>query len=619
MSFTWNNVSIEVINKNANIKSKYVELIKSSCGHVNQGEVLAIMGPSGGGKTTLLNILAGRIPPGSITYGEILYKDKPRTSSKWMRQVGYVDQDDIVYGSLSVEDTIKYAGRFRSNNFSNKRLKELLNDLELNNVHKNRMNKVSGGQRKRTMIAVELIADPEIIFLDEPTSGLDALTALRFVELLKKIAVEKNKIIILSIHQPNDRIVKVFDKILLLANAQEIYYGKIDELEGFFKENGFSKDPSITLSDFILEACENEVNNNKKHISEVKPASDDSPENLKDKSVCKDNNEFIINFVPNLYHIHLIILRKLQMYSAKTIQFYFTSIIKLIFYSVAICACYHFGNFISANITKHIGASNIFIPDNKKFELHIAKLITGSIVLKVIIDLQVNTIIHFIYDDHQIIQRELRVNTYGAASYFLSLVLIHTSVQTIVMSIIYFIFRFYTKYLDFPFMCIFMCTSSVSIIFALCVGSTTTHKSLQIILALLISLISSTPPFLYAFANLYFQNSEHQWLQKTFKVSYLFLVITPLHYMAIILRKLYNNGLEFWIDNIVTNFVSSVLKTNEIKEFGETLERYIQDFHLSEKQIYIVFFSFTFIWIIYGITMFGWNLMPERRLKLQKK
>jgi ABC-type multidrug transport system ATPase subunit/pSer/pThr/pTyr-binding forkhead associated (FHA) protein len=175
------------------------------------GDMIALMGPSGAGKTTLLLALNGYLPPtsGQVRInGEDLYTiyDALRGS------IGYVPQDDIVHPELTVFEAVKYSARFRlppdySEDEIDRRVDETLRDLGLEGVRNLQIGKpekkvLSGGQRKRVNIALELVTDPVILFLDEPTSGLAADDTTTLINLLHDLTKKTGKTIVMTIHQP---------------------------------------------------------------------------------------------------------------------------------------------------------------------------------------------------------------------------------------------------------------------------------------------------------------------------------------------------------------------------------------------------------------------------------
>jgi len=175
------------------------------------GDMIALMGPSGAGKTTLLLTLNGYLPPTSGIVrinGEDLYSiyDTLRGS------IGYVPQDDLVHPELTVFEAVRYSAKFRlppdySDQEIDQRVEQTLKDLGLDGVKNLQIGKpekkvLSGGQRKRVNIALELVTDPVIVFLDEPTSGLAADDTTALIELLANLTKATGKTIIMTIHQP---------------------------------------------------------------------------------------------------------------------------------------------------------------------------------------------------------------------------------------------------------------------------------------------------------------------------------------------------------------------------------------------------------------------------------
>jgi len=212
------------------------------------GEMICIMGGSGVGKSTLLNILNGNIKPlqGSVTINGIdIYKN----AEKIRGIIGYVPQDDLLIEELTVFQNLYFSARLCFASLSEKqiieRVEKLLSDLDLSDVKDlevgSPLNKlISGGQRKRLNIALELIREPALLFVDEPTSGLSSMDSEMVMDLLKE-QVLKGKLVITNIHQPSSDIFKMFDKLLLLdRGGYLIYYGNpIDALSYFKRHNNF--------------------------------------------------------------------------------------------------------------------------------------------------------------------------------------------------------------------------------------------------------------------------------------------------------------------------------------------------------------------------------------------
>uniref|UniRef100_A0A8D2CWZ3 ABC transporter domain-containing protein n=1 Tax=Sciurus vulgaris TaxID=55149 RepID=A0A8D2CWZ3_SCIVU len=220
----------------------------------------AIMGPTGGGKSFLLDILAARKDPCGLS-GEVLINGAPQHAN-FPCETGYVVQDDVVMGTLTVRENLQFSAALRlpttmTNHEKNERINKVIQDLGLSKVADFKVGTqfmwgVSGGERKRTHIAMELITDPPILFLDEPTTGLDSSTASAVLLLLKRIS-EQGRTIIFSIHQPQYSIFKLFDRLTLLASGKLIFHGPAQEALGYFESIGYPCEPYNNPADFFLD------------------------------------------------------------------------------------------------------------------------------------------------------------------------------------------------------------------------------------------------------------------------------------------------------------------------------------------------------------------------------
>ncbi len=209
-----------------------------------QGNLVGIMGSSGAGKTTLMNVLAGMYTPtsGQVRINKLdLHKD----AVKLQGVVGFVPQDDLLMEELTVFENLWYNAKFCFKNLSSKDIREKVNstlvslglldkkDLTVGTV----MNKtISGGQRKRLNIALELIREPSVLFLDEPTSGLSSRDSENVMDLLRELTL-KGKMVFVNIHQPSSEIYKMFDRVVILdQGGHMVYYGNPVEAAIHFKE-----------------------------------------------------------------------------------------------------------------------------------------------------------------------------------------------------------------------------------------------------------------------------------------------------------------------------------------------------------------------------------------------
>ncbi|OMO90403.1 ABC transporter-like protein [Corchorus capsularis] len=225
---------------------------------------MAIAGPSGAGKTTLLEILAGMIPLSSLS-GNVLVNNQPMDPSHFRRVSGYVTQDEILFPLLTVEETLMYSARLRLREGHDKaaaaRVRELLKELGLEHVANVRVGGesnrgISGGEKRRVSIGVDLVHDPAVLLIDEPTSGLDSASALHVALLLKSMATKQGKTIVLTIHQPGSRILELFDQVLLLSNGTVLYQGSLNLLEERLRIAGHSIPRHVNILEFSIEVAE---------------------------------------------------------------------------------------------------------------------------------------------------------------------------------------------------------------------------------------------------------------------------------------------------------------------------------------------------------------------------
>ncbi|KAF8014540.1 hypothetical protein BT93_H0377 [Corymbia citriodora subsp. variegata] len=213
---------------------KEVYLLNDISGQAMRGEVMAIMGPSGAGKSTFLDALAGRIAQGSLQ-GSVRIDGKPVNSTSYMKMISsYVMQDDQLFPMLTVFETFMFAAEVRlppsiSRAEKRKRVYDLLEQLGLQSTTHTYIGDegrrgVSGGERRRVSIGIDIIHKPSLLFLDEPTSGLDSTSAYSVVEKVKDIA-RGGSIVLMTIHQPSYRIQLLLDRITVLARGRLIYLG----------------------------------------------------------------------------------------------------------------------------------------------------------------------------------------------------------------------------------------------------------------------------------------------------------------------------------------------------------------------------------------------------------
>ncbi|KAK3408519.1 hypothetical protein EUGRSUZ_J00745 [Eucalyptus grandis] len=234
-------------------------LLQGLNGYAEPGRIMAIMGPSGSGKSTLLDSLAGRLSRKVIMTGNVLLDGKKKRLEYGV--AAYVTQEDVLLGTLTVRETIKYSALLRlPTTMSKDEVNSIVEgtiiemglqdcaDRVIGNWH---LRGISGGEKKRLSIALEILTRPHLLFLDEPTSGLDSASAFFVVQTLRNIARD-GRTVISSIHQPSSEVFALFDDLYLLSSGETVYFGEAKMAIEFFSEAGFPCPRKRNPSDHFL-------------------------------------------------------------------------------------------------------------------------------------------------------------------------------------------------------------------------------------------------------------------------------------------------------------------------------------------------------------------------------
>lgn len=310
-------------------EEKMVRVLRGVSFEALPGETTAILGPSGSGKTSLVTTIAGRLSArrgeyvveGNVRFAETrsapqktnrtasalssLSSETPSpngylsfgSDKSLARRVGFVTQDDCMFPSLTVQETVRYAAALRlpddetGEPSSKKRRKrkqdaadaivdalglQRARDVPVGGAFAFFGRGVSGGERKRVAVAVEMLTEPNVLILDEPTSGLDATVALRLVRTLADLAKgaatvssrddglnerrnEDGRTIILTIHQPSSRVVKEFDATLFLARGRRAFYGDARGIRAYFASMNAYQDFDTNPAEFCVDVCNGEI------------------------------------------------------------------------------------------------------------------------------------------------------------------------------------------------------------------------------------------------------------------------------------------------------------------------------------------------------------------------
>lgn len=231
-----------------------------------QSQMLTILGSSGSGKTTFLNMLSSRLESQHAKLKDgavLLLSGQSYTSHDLKKMSGYVLADDILFPNLTVRETLDYAASLRlpksmMREEKSDRVSEVIARLGLEKCQHTHIGDtirrgVSGGERKRVCIALELLAKPKILLLDEPTSGLDSATAYSVLSLLHDISHSGETMVVVTLHQPQSKIFNLFDDLLLLHRGQTLYHGPASGVLGWYTKGGFPAPKFANPADHILD------------------------------------------------------------------------------------------------------------------------------------------------------------------------------------------------------------------------------------------------------------------------------------------------------------------------------------------------------------------------------
>ncbi|XP_020505897.2 ATP-binding cassette sub-family G member 8 [Labrus bergylta] len=229
---------------------------------VRSGQMLAVIGSSGCGKTSLLDIITCRDEGGTMTSGQVLINGKPNTPQLVKKSIAHVRQDDRLLPHLTVRETLAFVAKLRlpthyTQSQRDQRVDDVIAELRLRQCANTRVGNdyvrgVSGGERRRVSIAVQLLWNPGILILDEPTSGLDSFTAHNLVITLSRLA-RGNRLVLLSVHQPRSDIFQLFDLVVLLSSGSAVYCGPARDMVPYFTALGYPCSRYCNPSDFYVD------------------------------------------------------------------------------------------------------------------------------------------------------------------------------------------------------------------------------------------------------------------------------------------------------------------------------------------------------------------------------
>eukprot|EP00980_Cylindrotheca_fusiformis_P027786 scaffold22559_cov111-Cylindrotheca_fusiformis.AAC.25 len=262
----WRDINMTLAGKK---DSSDIKLLEGVWGEVPEQKTTAIMGPSGAGKTSLLNILAGRAASrGRITIDAEIRLNNYIVDPKKIevrQHIAFVAQDDSLQITSTPREAIYFSAKLRLPRdteektlikLTNKMLRELgLETCADTYVGGALLKGISGGERKRTSIGVELVVKPSMVFLDEPTSGLDSFSAMQVCQVLQKVA-RAGSSVLFTIHQPASEIFNEFDQLILLNKGRVMYQGAVEDVPDYFEARGHPLPPKYNPADWIMNVAQ---------------------------------------------------------------------------------------------------------------------------------------------------------------------------------------------------------------------------------------------------------------------------------------------------------------------------------------------------------------------------
>ena len=264
-------------------------LLNRVSGEAGVGKVTGVMGPSGSGKTTLISFLSQR-PAVSNTDGKgMVLLDNTLLTDEHSKIIGVCPQNSFLLPTLTVYETILYSAILRlPDDTLSEELHEVthvaisrvgLDDVKGSYVGgTSKIRGISGGERRRVSVALEIVTNPKILLLDEPTSGLDSSSAKQVIFTLKSVA-ESGCIVMLSLHQPSPAIFNMLDTVFLLANGYCVYHGAPNHVEEYFASIGVQKPLGDGVAEFMLECA-----SDKSFVASLMASSDHSNPKVSDDS-----------------------------------------------------------------------------------------------------------------------------------------------------------------------------------------------------------------------------------------------------------------------------------------------------------------------------------------------
>jgi ATP-binding cassette subfamily G (WHITE) protein 1 len=242
------------------LKKEVKPILRGVTARLRPGRLTVILGSSGAGKTSLLNVLSGEATMGTLS-GDVFVNGESITGEELRKLSAYVYQEDVVMDTMTVREAITMSAQLRiptsvSQQEREQRVKDIISLMHLNKAADTMLGSsmvkgVSGGEKKRACIAMELVTNPPILFLDEPTSGLDTYSAYTTVKFLKQLA-DSGRTVVATLHQPSSDIFHMIDDMILMAEGRVMYCGPAKSSISYFDALGYSCPRFSNPADFLF-------------------------------------------------------------------------------------------------------------------------------------------------------------------------------------------------------------------------------------------------------------------------------------------------------------------------------------------------------------------------------
>ncbi|XP_050608909.1 ATP-binding cassette sub-family G member 5 isoform X1 [Macaca thibetana thibetana] len=254
------------------------QILKDVSLYMESGQIMCILGSSGSGKTTLLDAMSGRLRRTGTFLGEVYVNGRTLRREQFQDCFSYVLQSDTLLSSLTVRETLRYTAllaiRRGNPGFFQQKVEAIMAELSLSHVADRlignyNLGGISTGERRRVSIAAQLLQDPKVMLFDEPTTGLDCMTANQIVILLVELA-RRNRIVVLTIHQPRSELFQLFDKIAILSFGELIFCGTPVEMLDFFSDCGYPCPEHSNPFDFYMDLTSVDTQSKEREIETYK-------------------------------------------------------------------------------------------------------------------------------------------------------------------------------------------------------------------------------------------------------------------------------------------------------------------------------------------------------------